>query len=200
MRSLIRPRGCTVPVFTVLTGLLYPLAITGIAQPPSPRPPRAASCPGMESRWVRASLQNFSDPKDFWGRPSAHFAAALRRYGVGRLQPRAAQSRSDRWHKGRIQALRAADPGNSTPIPVDLITASASGLDPEESLAAALFQVPRITRTRGLGAEQVRSLIGNHSRGRVLGFWGNRASMCLNINLALMPCSESARSAALNPW
>jgi potassium-transporting ATPase KdpC subunit len=186
MRSLIRPAVVLFVFFTVLTGFIYPLAITGIAQAAFGHA-ASGSIVSRNGIPIGSSLigQNFSDPKYFWGRPSATTPQPYAGTGstgsnLGPLNPALIDG-----IKGRIQALRAADPANSAPMPVDLITASASGLDPEESLAAALYQAPRIARTRGLEEQAVRSLIDTQARGRVLGVLGEPRVNVLALNLAL---------------
>src|SRR5580658_1619455 len=152
MRSLIRPAVVLFVFFTVLTGLLYPLVITGIAQAAFGHAASGSIILSRDGKPIGSSLigQNFSDPKYFWGRPSAttpqpYGGTASTGSNLGPLNPALIDG-----IKGRIQALRAADPGNSAPIPVDLVTASASGLDPEESIAAALYQAQRVARARGV--------------------------------------------------
>jgi K+-transporting ATPase ATPase C chain len=186
MRSLIRPAVVLFLFFTVLTGLLYPLAITGIAQAAFART-ASGSIVSQDGKAIGSSLigQNFSDPKYFWGRPSATTPQPYAGTGstgsnLGPLNPALIDG-----VKGRIQALHAVDAANSAPIPVDLVTASASGLDPEESVAAALYQAPRVARVRGLAENEVRSLIGNQARGRAFGILGEPRVNVLALNLAL---------------
>jgi len=186
MRSLIRPAVVLFLFFTVLTGLLYPLAITGIAQAAF-GPTASGSIVSRDGKPIGSRLigQNFGDPKYFWSRPSAtspqpYAGTASSGSNLGPLNPALIDG-----IKGRIQALREADPGNRAPIPVDLITASASGLDPEESLAAALYQAPRVARVRGLEAQVVRGLIDAHAQGRVFGLLGEPRVNVLALNLAL---------------
>jgi K+-transporting ATPase ATPase C chain len=129
--------------------------------------------------------QGFTDPKYFWSRPSAttpqpYNGAASGGSNFGPLNPALTEA-----VRARVAALRAADPGNTAPVPVDLVTASASGLDPDISVAAAHYQVGRIARLRGLGAERLEALIRVHSRGRALGFLGEPRVNVLELNLAL---------------
>jgi K+-transporting ATPase ATPase C chain len=186
MRSLIRPAVVLFLFFTAVTGLLYPLVITGISQAAFGH---AASGSILSHKGVPigSSLigQNFSDAKYFWGRPSAtspqpYAGTASTGSNLGPLNPALIDG-----IKGRIQALRAADPGNSAPIPVDLVTASGSGLDPEESIAAALYQAPRVARARGIKEEDVRGLIDIQAEGRLLGLFGEPRVNVLALNLAL---------------
>src|SRR3984885_1443029 len=186
MRSFIRPAIVLLLFFTVLTGLLYPLAITGIAQLAFTQA-ASGSILTRAGKPIGSSLigQNFSDPKYFWGRPSATSPQPYAGTGstgsnLGPLNPALTDA-----VKARIQALRAADPGNVAPVPVDLVTASASGLDPEMSVAAALYQARRVARARGLDVQAVRDLIGAHSQGRLLGVLGEPRVNVLDLNLAL---------------
>jgi K+-transporting ATPase ATPase C chain len=186
MRSLIRPAFVLFVFFTVLTGLVYPLAITGIAQAAFGHA-ASGSILMRNGKPVGSSLigQNFSDPKYFWGRPSAtspqpYAGTASSGSNLGPLNPALIDG-----VKGHIQALRAADPGNSAPIPVDLVTASASGLDPEESIAAALYQAARVARARGVPLPVVRTVVEAHSQPRWLGTFGEPRVNVLAVNLAL---------------
>jgi K+-transporting ATPase ATPase C chain len=186
MRSLIRPAVVLFVFFTVLTGFVYPLAITGIAQAAFGHA-ASGSILTRSGKPVGSSLigQNFSDPKYFWGRPSAtspqpYGGTASSGSNLGPLNPALLDG-----IKGHIQALRAADPGNSAPIPVDLVTASASGLDPEESIAAALYQAARVARARGVPLSVVQTVIQAHSQPRWLGVFGEPRVNVLALNLAL---------------
>jgi K+-transporting ATPase ATPase C chain len=186
MRSLIRPAIVLFAAFTVLTGFLYPLAITGIARLVFPQE-ATGSVVVRNGQPIGSMLigQNFSDPKYFWSRPSATTPQPYAGTGStgsnqGPLNPALTDA-----VKSRVQALRAADPGNSSPVPVDLVTASASGLDPEESVAAALYQAPRVARVRGLTVQVVRDLIGVHTQGPLLGMLGESRVNVLALNLAL---------------
>jgi K+-transporting ATPase ATPase C chain len=129
--------------------------------------------------------QSFSDPKYFWSRPSAtspqpYNATASSGSNQGPLNPALTDA-----IKTRIEALKAAEPANTLPVPVDLVTASASGLDPEISIAAAKYQAARIARVRGLAPEEVQALIDSHARGRLLGLIGEPRINVLELNLAL---------------
>ncbi len=186
MRSLMRPALVLFFFFTLLTGLLYPLAIAGIAHAVFGHA-ASGSIVFRDGKPIGSSLigQNFSDPGYFWGRPSAtapqpYAGTASTGSNLGPLNPALIDG-----IKGRIQALRAADPGNRVPIPVDLVTASGSGLDPEESIAAALYQAPRIARARGLEDKDVRRLIDTRAEGRLLGLLGEPRVNVLTLNLAL---------------
>jgi potassium-transporting ATPase KdpC subunit len=138
--------------------------------------------------------QNFSDPKYFWGRlsattPQPYAGTASSGSNLGPLNPALTDA-----VKARIQALRAADPGNGAAVPVDLVTASASGLDPEMSIAAALYQAPRVARVRGLDVVAVRRLVAVHSQSRVLGLFGEPRVNVLALNLALDGLAPAAGS------
>ena len=195
MRTLIRPALVLFLLFTVLTGLLYPLVITGIAQAAFGHA-ASGSIVTRGDKPIGSSLigQNFSDPKYFWGRPSAtspqpYAGTASSGSNLGPLNPALIDA-----IKGRIQALRAADPGNGAPLPVDLVTASASGLDPQESIAAALYQAPRVARVRGVPVAVVREVIAAHSETRWLGAFGEPRVNVLALNLALDDLAAGARS------
>jgi K+-transporting ATPase ATPase C chain len=183
---MVRPAIVTLALLTLVTGVAYPLAVTGLAQALFSHQANG-SLIVEDGQAIGSELigQPFDDPRYFWGRLSAtapfpYNAAASSGSNLGPLNPglvEVAQARSD--------ALRAADPGNAAPIPVDLVTASASGLDPHISVAAALYQVPRVARARGLGEEQVRSLVAQFTEGRQLGILGEPRVNVLQLNLAL---------------
>ena len=184
--SVLRPAASLMIAFTLLLGVGYPLAITGIARLAFPVQ-AAGSLERADGRIVGSRLigQAFSDPKYFWGRPSATTPKPYNGTGstgsnLGPLNPALLDQ-----VKANIQSLRDADPGNTQPIPVDLVSASASGLDPEISVAAAFYQVPRIARTRGLGIAQVEALVRAHQQGSLLGFVGEPRVNVLELNLAL---------------
>jgi len=186
MRSFLRPALVLFLFFTVLTGFLYPLAITGIAQLAFTKA-ASGSILMREGKPIGSSLigQSFSDPKYFWGRlsatsPQPYAGTASSGSNLGPLNPALTDA-----VKARLQALRAADPGNGVAVPVDLVTASASGLDPEMSIASALYQAPRIARVRGLDVVQVRRLVAAQSQHPVMGFFGEPRVNVLALNLAL---------------
>jgi K+-transporting ATPase ATPase C chain len=195
MRSLIRPAVVLFAFFTVLTGFLYPLVITGISQLAF-GPAASGSILSRDGKPIGSSLigQSFSDPKYFWSRPSATTPQPYAGTGstgsnLGPLNPALTDG-----IKAHIEALRGADPGNTVPIPVDLVTASASGLDPQESVAAALYQAPRVARVRGLDVAAVRKLIGEQAQGRALGVFGEPRVNVLGLNLALDDLAGKAPS------
>lgn len=173
-------------LLTVLTGLVYPLVVTGLAQLIFPA--RAAGSILMsDGRAVGSGLigQSFNDPGHFWGRPSAttpqpYNGTASTGSNLGALNPVLLDA-----VKGRLAALRAADPGNDAPVPVDLVAASGSGLDPEISVAAANYQAARVARARSLPEARVQALIAAHTEGRLLGVLGEPRVNVLALNLAL---------------
>lgn len=186
MREHIRPALILLAAFTVLTGLVYPLVITGTAQLAFPRQANG-SLIVHEGKAVGSELigQPFDDPRYFWGRPSAtkpvpYDATAGAGSNKGPLDPDLRQAVQD-----RIAALRQADPGNARPVPVDLVTASASGLDPHISPAAAEYQVGRVARLRGMSEESVRRLVAQNTELRQWGFLGEPRVHVLRLNLAL---------------
>jgi len=196
MNSLIRPAVVLLIIMTAITGIIYPLLVTGIGQAIFPTQ-AGGSLVMRDGKAVGSSLigQPFSDPKYFWSRPSATTPQPYNGTGstgsnLGPLNPALTDA-----VKSRIDALHAADPGNNAPIPVDLLTASGSGLDPDISLAAAYYQAPRIARTRGLSLDGVRNLIAAHAKGRVLGLFGDPRVNVLELNIAL-DGSQASNSAA----
>lgn len=186
MKHQIRPAFMMLAMMSVLTGLLYPLVITGGAQVFFPHQANG-SLIVRNGNIIGSQLigQLFDDPKYFWGRPSAtspfpYHAAASSGSNLGPTNPALIEA-----VKGRVAALRAADPGNDTSIPVDLVTASASGLDPHIAPAAAIFQVKRVARLRGLKEQTVESLVNQHTSGRQFAFLGEPRVNVLELNLAL---------------
>jgi len=186
MRSVIRPAVTLLVLMTVLLGIGYPLLITGIAKLAFPAQ-AGGSLVVKDGKAIGSTLigQNFSDPKYFWGRPSAtgpypYNAVASSGSNQGPLNPALTDA-----VKGRIEALRAADPTSKAPIPVDLVTASASGLDPDVSVAAVNYQVARVARTRGLAPDALQALVSAHAKGRTFGFLGEPRVNVLELNLAL---------------
>jgi len=192
MKALIRPALSLFVVLTAVTGVVYPLAVTGVARTAFPHQ-AGGSLIVHDGKTVGSSLigQNFSDPKFFWGRPSATAPMAYNAQGsagsnLGPLNPALVDA-----VKGRVEALRAADPGNPAPVPVDLVTASASGLDPEISVAAARYQVARIARLRSISPEVVEGIVARHTQGRLLGLLGEPRVNVLEMNLELQHASAS---------
>ena len=173
-------------LLTGITGLLYPLVVTGIAQLIFPGKANG-SLIQKDGKSLGSDLigQPFSDPKYFWSRPSAtgpfaYNAGASSGSNYGPLNP----ALLDAVQK-RIADLKDADPQNDKPIPVDLVTASGSGLDPHISVAAALYQLPRVARNRGVSEEKIRSLVDQYTEGRQLGLLGEPRVNVLKLNLAL---------------
>jgi K+-transporting ATPase ATPase C chain len=186
MKALIRPAVSLFVLLTVITGVVYPLAVTGAAKAAFPAQ-AAGSLIVKDGKPVGSSLigQNFSDPKYFWGRPSSTAPMPYNGGGSGGsnqgpLNPVLADA-----VKGRVDALKAADPGNALPVPVDLVTASASGLDPHISVAAAQYQAARVARVRGVAPDVVTALIARHTEGRLFGVLGEARVNVLELNLEL---------------
>jgi K+-transporting ATPase ATPase C chain len=186
MTALFRPAIVLLLILTALTGIVYPLVVTGVAQVAFPTQ-AGGSLLMRDGKAVGSTLigQAFSDPKHFWSRPSAtspqpYNGTASSPSNLGPLNPALTDG-----IKSRIDALKAADPTNKAPIPVDLVTASASGLDPDISVAAAYYQVSRVARERGLQPDAVRALIAAHAHGRWLGILGEPRVNVLELNLAL---------------
>jgi K+-transporting ATPase ATPase C chain len=186
MRTLFRPALILLLALTVVTGIVYPLVVTGLAQVLFPGRSNG-SVIVQNGKPVGSELigQAFSDPKYFWGRPSATspFANNSASSSGSNLGP--TNSALTDAVKQRIEALRAADPGNTAPVPVDLVTASGSGLDPQISPAAAAYQAARVARTRGLAKAQVDTLIAEATEGRQLGVLGEPRVNVLKLNLSL---------------
>jgi K+-transporting ATPase ATPase C chain len=173
-------------LLSVLTGFLYPLIVTGLAQLLFPVQ-AAGSVVSHNGQAVGSRLigQSFSDPGHFWSRPSAttpqpYNGTASGGSNLGPLNPSLIDA-----VRARVAALRAADPDNTAPVPIDLVTASGSGLDPDISLAAAEYQAARVARARGLDVAQVRALIAAHSKGSVAGVLGEPRVNVLELNLAV---------------
>ncbi len=186
MRSLLKPALLMLLVLTLVTGVAYPLLVTGIAQFVFPKQANG-SLIYQDGKPAGSELigQQFDDPKYFWSRLSA----------TGPFPYNAATSSGSNFGPtngvllkavaARVQALRQADPNNTQPIPVDLVTASASGLDPHISPAAAFYQVTRVARVRNLEETVVHRLVEKHIEGRQLGFLGELRVNVLKLNLAL---------------
>jgi K+-transporting ATPase ATPase C chain len=186
MLSHIRPAIVSLILLSAITGLAYPALVTAVAQAVFPYQANG-SLIVRDGKTVGSALigQPFDDPKYFWGRPSATspFGYNAGSSSGSNLSP----TNPDliKTVQGRVDALRAADPDNKAPVPVDLVTASGSGLDPHISPAAALFQVERIARARKLEPAAVRRLVERHTEGRQLGFLGEPRVNVLALNLAL---------------
>ena len=186
MLAQLRPAVMVLVLLTLTTGVAYPLLVTGIAQAVFPFQAQG-SLVVKDGKVVGSALigQPFDDPKYFWSRPSATspFADNAGSSSGSNLSP----TNPDliKAVQGRVDALRAGDPGNTAPVPVDLVTASGSGLDPHISPAAALYQVTRVARARKLDPAAVRQLVERHIEGRSLGFLGEPRVNVLALNLAL---------------
>ncbi len=171
---------------TLLTGVVYPLAVTAVAHVAFPDA-SAGSMITREGRVIGSRLlgQPFEDPKYFWSRISATSPSAYNAQASGASNLGPTNKALTDAAKARIDALRAADPGNDAPVPVDLVTSSGSGLDPHISLAAADYQLARVARVRRLSPERVRELVNASTDGRGLGFLGEPGVNVLLLNLAL---------------
>jgi K+-transporting ATPase ATPase C chain len=186
MRTLFRPALTLFVLLSIVTGIVYPVAVTGIAKVLFPEAAEG-SLIVENGKPVGSRLigQNFTDPKYFWGRPSAtgpmpYNAGASSGSNQGPLNPALKDA-----VKARIDALKASDPTQTAPIPADLVTASGSGLDPQISPAAARWQAPRIARIRNLSVAEVNKLIDAHTEGRQFGLLGEPRVNVLPLNLAL---------------
>jgi K+-transporting ATPase ATPase C chain len=192
MTSQLRPAIIMLLAFTVITGLLYPLAVTGIAQVVFPHQANG-SLIVIDGKTYGSELigQPFDDPKYFWGRLSATGTFAYNAFNGDNLTASSGSNYGPlnpalfEMVQARVDALKAADPENTAPIPVDLVTASGSGLDPHISVAAALYQVHRVAAARGLSDAEVQSLVEEHIEGRQFGFLGEPTVNVLKLNLAL---------------
>jgi K+-transporting ATPase ATPase C chain len=179
-------------LFTVLTGLIYPLLVTGLAQVLFPAQANG-SLVMRGGTAVGSSLigQPFDDPKYFWGRLSATGTFPYNAFNAENLTGSSGSNYGPLntaltdAAQARVDALKAADPGNTLPIPVDLVTASGSGLDPHISIAAAQYQIHRVAQARGLTDEAVQALVDEYTQGRQFGFLGEPTVNVLQLNLAL---------------
>jgi potassium-transporting ATPase KdpC subunit len=184
--AVIRPALVLLAMLTALTGVLYPLLVTGLARVALPQA-ASGSLIVRNGKPVASRLigQNFTGVQYFWGRPSAtalypYNATASGGSNLGPLNPALADA-----VKQRVAALRALDPDNEAPVPVDLVTASGSGLDPEVSLAGIQYQLPRVARARKMDAEKLQSLVARYSKNRLAGFLGEPRVNVVEVNLAL---------------
>jgi K+-transporting ATPase ATPase C chain len=186
MGKQIKPALIIFGLLVILTGLIYPGVITGLAQLIFPHQANG-SLITQNGQVVGSELlgQQFTDPKYFWGRlsdtgnyPYNASVSGGSNYSV--LNPNVEQA-----VKQRLADLKVADPTNTLPVPVDLVTSSGSGLDPNISLEAAQYQLPRVARLRGLSIDQIQALINQYTTGRFLGFIGEPRVNVLKLNLAL---------------
>lgn len=186
MRKILRQAVVLLLLLTIVTGIAYPLLVTGLAQALFPRAANG-SLIEADGKPLGSALigQSFTDPRYFWGRPSATapFAnnpAASTGSNQGPTNPALTEAA-----RQRIEALRAADPGNAAPVPVELVSASGSGLDPHISPAAAAYQVARVARARGIDAAEVEKRVAQATEGRQLGVLGEPRVNVLELNLRL---------------
>lgn len=186
MTNLVRPAISLFVALSVVTGVVYPLTMTGAGNALFPKQAHG-SLIEKNGTVVGSSLigQSFSTPKYFWSRPSAtgpmpYNASVSSGSNQGPLNPALTDA-----VKGRIEALKAADPSNTLPIPVDLVTASGSGLDPHISVAGALYQLDRVARVRKLPVATVRELVNRHTETALLGIFGEARVNVLELNLDL---------------
>ena len=189
----LRPAIVSLALLTILTGVIYPAAVTIVAQVVFPAQANG-SLIMKDGKPVGSTLigQPFDDPKYFWSRlsatsPVAYNGAASSGSNLGPLNDALVDA-----VKGRIDALKAADPDNAQPIPVDLVTASGSGLDPHISPAAAAYQLARVAKARGVPEETVRELVAHHTAGRQWGLFGEPVVDVLELNLALDSLGRSS--------
>lgn len=188
MKNILRPALVLFIALSIVIGLAYPLAVTGLAQAVFPRQANGSLVVGADGKPVGSELigQLYADPKNFWGRPSAtgdkpYNGLASGGSNQGPLNPALRDVVAE-----RVKALREANPQQQqVPVPIDLVTASGSGLDPHISPEAARWQVPRVARARNVPPEALESLIARHTEGRWLGFLGEARVNVLELNLAL---------------
>jgi K+-transporting ATPase ATPase C chain len=197
MFAILRPALMIFIALSLLVGIIYPLVVTGVAQLIFPVQANG-SLMSREGKPIGSELigQPFDDPKYFWGRPSAtpdwpYNSASSSGSNLGPSNPALAAA-----VKERLKALQKADPGNPSSIPIDLVTASGSGLDPHISPAAALYQAPRVARARGLSEEQVGRLVGQFTESRQWGFLGEPRVNVLRLNLTLDGMRDQGKSSS----
>jgi len=186
MLALLRPALVVFLALTLVTGIVYPLAVTGIAQLAF-RDAANGSILTVDGKAVGSALigQPFGAPKYFWSRPSATAPQPYNGGASGGSNLAPSNPALVDLVRSRVEALRAADPGNAAPVPVDLVTASASGLDPHISPAAAEWQIGRVARARGVAPDRVRELVATHTERPMLGVLGEPRVNVLALNLAL---------------
>jgi len=193
IRTQLRPAIVALIILTIITGVIYPLVVTAIAQALFPYQANGSIIVGKDGQPLGSALigQQFDNPKYFWGRLSATGPVPYTAFNADKL---AGSSGSNYGPlnpalkgavQARIAALKAADPANTAAVPVDLVTSSASGLDPHISPNAAAYQVGRVAKTRGMDEAAVRALVDRYTEGRQLGFLGEPRVNVLELNLAL---------------
>jgi K+-transporting ATPase ATPase C chain len=187
MTTHLKPAILLFTLLTLITGVIYPALVTGLTQILFPKQANGSLIIDRQGRTIGSELigQSFSDPKYFWGRPSAtspyaNNAGASSGSNLGPTNPALVDA-----VKARIQALKDADPANHKPVPVDLVTASGSGLDPHISPAAADYQIGRIAKARHLGQDKLQELVAAHTEGRQWLLLGEPRVNVLQLNLAL---------------
>jgi len=194
--AILRPALVSLLVFTGLLGIAYPLVIGGVGAAAFPEQARGSLVRDASGKLAGSALigQPFDEPAYFWGRPTAIAAYQAMTSGGTNAGPSGFVDREGALGpnpalidavRARIRALRDADPGNTAPVPVDLVTASASGLDPHITPAAAYYQLGRVARARGAAEAQLRELVDRHVEERTLGVLGERRVNVLRLNLAL---------------
>jgi potassium-transporting ATPase KdpC subunit len=192
MLAQIRPALLMLLALTVITGILYPLAVTGVAQAIFPHQANG-SLIVLNGKTYGSELigQQFDEPRYFWGRPSATGDFPYNAFNAATLTGSSGSNYGPlnpaliKAVQSRIGALKAADPSNTAPIPVDLVTASGSGLDPNISVAAAYYQIHRVAQARGMSKADVKALVDEYTSGRQFGFLGEPRVNVLELNLAL---------------
>lgn len=194
MKTAFRPALVLFALLTLIVGGLYPALVTAIGKTAFSSQ-ASGSMISRDGKVVGSALigQSFTSPRYFWGRPSATSPMANNGGGSSGSNQGPTNPALVDAVKGRIAALRAADPGNTSPVPVDLVTASASGLDPDISVAAARYQAGRVAQARRLPVAQVESLISAHTSGQSLGFFGENRVNVLALNLALDDAARAQR-------
>ena len=188
-----RPALVALVALTIITGIIYPLLVTGIAQVIFPFQANGSIITGADGQPVGSALigQQFDDPQYFWGRLSATGPVPYTAFNADKLTGSSGSNYGPLnpalkdAAQARIDALKAADPANTLAIPVDLVTASGSGLDPQISPAAAAYQISRVAKARGLDAATVADLVTQHTEGRTFGLLGEPRVNVLELNLAL---------------
>ncbi|MBL8977112.1 MAG: potassium-transporting ATPase subunit KdpC [Gemmatimonadetes bacterium] len=186
MRTLLRPALVALLVLSLITGVVYPAAITGVSAVLFPREAGGSRLLAGDTLLGSALIgQGFTEPGYFWSRPSATGPVAYNGAVSGGSNLGPSNPALHEAIAARVAALRAADPGRTDPVPVDLVTASGSGLDPHITPAAAAYQVPRVSRARGVSEDSVRTLVAGSTEGRQFGVLGEPRVNVLRLNLAL---------------
>ncbi len=184
--KILRPLIGSFIILSAITGILYPLAVTGVGKIAYPEQ-ASGSLIQKDGKLLGSKLigQNFSDPKYFWSRPSASGTFSYNGLASGGANQGPTNPALKAALEDRIKALHDADPGNTKPVPVDLVTASGSGLDPHISPAAAEYQLARVARIRDISPKQLRALVEKHTESAQFGILGEARVNVLELNLAL---------------